>query len=193
MLRPSQRPQTLQVSDFKHYLRFPMLLWYYKEINKAGSLGSDVDAFYLNFLAVIFTARDNFGVELESRPATYLDLSDRPDFTIRCVRYFKNGRTKKVILYENKREGESQPNIWTDALDQVVKYANLVREEDQSDDDTIYLTVNVGTYLRFYELPGKSSEPIDWAPAGGRYYELADDEEDVWKFWNQIRDVVKSP
>ncbi|GAB0138336.1 hypothetical protein EsDP_00006572 [Epichloe bromicola] len=153
MPKPSEGPLALQVSDFKQYLSIPLLLWYYKEINKAGSLESDVDAFYLNFLKEVFTLRDNFGVEQESRPAKELVLSQRSDFTIR---YIKNGDPKK------------NPN------------------------ETLYLTVNVGTYLRFYELPGKSRKPKDWAPAGGSYHELANDEEEVWKLWNHIRDLVKS-
>lgn len=175
----------------RQYLNIPLLLWYYKEINKAGSLESDVDAFYLNFLKEVFTLKDNFGVEQESRAAKDLGISQKPDFTIRCIR---NGARKKVILCENKRrDGESQTAVWTDALDQVVRYATLVRTElGQNPEETLYLTVNVGTNLRFYELPGRSTKAKDWTPAGGHEYELANDEEEVWRLWHEIRDLTLS-
>ncbi|KAI2629535.1 hypothetical protein GGR54DRAFT_267081 [Hypoxylon sp. NC1633] len=190
MPKPSDRPQALNVSEFKKYLNIPLLLWYYKEINKAGSLESDVDAFYNNFLKEVFPLRDNFGVEQESRPLKALGLK-KTDFRIR---YIKNGDLKKVILCENKkRDGESQDSVWKGALNQVVEYANIIRsEKGQESSQPLYLTVNIGTYLRFYELPGNATEPIDWAPAMGRYYELANDEEEVWELWLQIRNQVKS-
>lgn len=213
MPKPSERPQALQESDFKYvsrsstilmneawtilqYLKFPIYLWYYKQINKAASLDSDVDHlynhFYNHFLREIFTVRDNFAVEDESRSSQELGTSKRYDFSIR---YIKAGKPKTVILCENKkRERESQTLTWTKALNQVVDYALLAREESGQGDPnrTLYLTVNVGTYLRFYELPGDMNVAKDWAPAEGRYYELADDEEEVWNLWNQLRDLVKS-
>ena len=169
------------------YLTLDMLLFYYKEINKAGSMESEVDTFYLNFLKEIFLLKDKFGVEQEARANKALGL--KTDFTIR---YIKNGDPKKVILCEIKRrEGESQDAVWRDALAQAVTYADLIRKEKgQRPDQVLYITVNVGTYLRFYELPGNSPQPINWAPAGGNLYELADNEEEVWTLFHQIRNLT---
>jgi hypothetical protein len=64
-------------------------------------------------------------------------------------------------------------------------------EADQAQHQTLYLTVNVGSYLRFYELPKGASEAIFWAPAGGRLYELADDEEELWHLWLRLCETVK--
>lgn len=174
------------------YLKLPVYLWYYKQINKAGSLESDVYQFYNRFLREIFTTRDNFVVGQESRVMNNENNRQKFDFTI--IRYITNGEPKKVILCENKRrDGESQTSVWTNALAQVVEYANSVRQEQiQYANESLYLTVNVGTYLRFYELPKGLDKAIDWAPAGGHCYELANDEEEVWRLWNQLRDLVKS-
>ena len=141
-----------------------MLLFYYQQISKAGSNGSDVDTFYLNFLKEIFLLRDNFGAEQESRVLTDLGISQRADFTIRCI---KNGDPKKVILCENKkRDYETQNAVWKEALKQAVNYASLIRSEEyQNPDETLYLAVNIGKSLRFYELPGRSIDPLVWTPA----------------------------
>ena len=172
------------------YLNGPVLLFYYQQINRVGSRESDVDNFYLNFLHQIFLLGDNFGTELESRPAKELGLSQATDFRIRyVVRLIKNSIHKRVILFENKRRDlEGQDAVWEDALKQVVDCANLIRTEESHDPSQIlYLGVNIGTHLRLYELPGHSEQAIDWKPAGGRIFELADDEVEVENLFQQLR------
>ncbi|CEJ86069.1 hypothetical protein VHEMI04000 [[Torrubiella] hemipterigena] len=168
MPKSSEKPQALQVSGFKEYLTNPLLLWYYQEINKPGSSVSDVDTFYLNFLKDVFTLRDLFGVEQEARTASQLGIHKKSDDFTTCSVRDSNG--KRVILCENRqRDEESQTSIWSDALEYAVSYTLVIRLEDSQDsEETLYLTVNIGTHLRFHELPGKSSEARDWAPAAGR-------------------------
>lgn len=111
------------------------------------------------------------------------------DFAIRVV---DRDEFRSVILCENKRsEFEGQSAVWAEALDQVVDYAVLVRRGSRkSAKRPMYLTVNVGTYTRFYVLPVGATEAQDWAPARGRAYELADDEAEVWRLWIMLRDAV---
>lgn len=81
--------------------------------------------------------------------------------------------------------------MWDDILDLVVPYAlRRHREEGQDPGQPLYLTVHVGAFSRFYELPGGADTVRDWAPARRRTYELAEDKKDVWELWLQIRDLA---
>ncbi|OAA37754.1 hypothetical protein BBO_07462 [Beauveria brongniartii RCEF 3172] len=150
MSKFSDRPKTLKVSDFKHYLNDEIQLGYYQEINVAGSTETEVDAFYDSFLRDVFTKKQKFRVDVEARVAENMNQK-KADFTIRYVR-----------LGVPKNLGHP----------------------------TLYITVNIGTYLRFYELPPLSTDVKDWAPGGGIVYELADDESKVWGLWLLLRDQV---
>ncbi|KAM3517649.1 hypothetical protein NHJ13051_008805 [Beauveria bassiana] len=174
----SDRPKALKVSDFNHYLNDEIQLGYYQEINVAGSTETEVDAFYDSFLRDVFTKKQKFRVDMEARVAEKLNMR-KADFTIR---YVQLGVPKKVILCENKRrEFASRPAQWAAALQQAVGYCRLVRASEKDSDRTLYITVNIGTYLRFYELPPRSSAVKDWAPGGGIVYELADDESKFYR------------
>ncbi|PVI01162.1 hypothetical protein DM02DRAFT_525630, partial [Periconia macrospinosa] len=129
------------------YLKYPILSFYYNEIKKPGSMESDVDNFYLNFLQVYFPVHEDYGIEHESRPLEEQGFKKRTDFTIR---YIKNDHPTKIILLEDKRAGkETSTEQWKKALAQVAKYADMVRKEKKQDpDETIYLTVNIGTFIR---------------------------------------------
>ncbi|KAF2258003.1 hypothetical protein CC78DRAFT_622177 [Lojkania enalia] len=176
-------------ATYRYYLNNAILLFYYNEIKKPGSKETDVDNFYNNFLRLYFRMEQNYGIEQESRPLKELGLTQRTDFT---VRYIKNGSPKKVILLEDKRSGkETSSSEWRAALDQVVRYARLVRTETQQNpNETIYLTVNMGTYLRFYQLNPWESDAVDFGPAGGKLFELAVDEEEVHRHFTALRDLT---
>jgi hypothetical protein len=160
-------------------------LYYYKQIR---SVEKDVDNFYNNFLPRYFKAEENYGVEQESRLSKLLGTSRRADFIIRTI---KNGIPKRIIFLEDKRkEHETQDAVWTDALAQVTSYASVIRAETGQDPkaNIIYLTVNIGTYLRFYELHPNESTACDFAPAGGRLFELADNEEEIHQLFTMLHD-----
>ncbi|EGX92374.1 hypothetical protein CCM_03747 [Cordyceps militaris CM01] len=190
MPKLSSRGKTLRPEDFKYYLNDIVNLGCYKAINRAGSTEDEVDAFYTGFLADVFLKKNGWVIHAQTRAGRTLV---KIDVRVRWVRL--QGAQTAVILWENKRrELESDSSVWAEALEQVVEYADAVRcngpEQDAS--KPLYLTVNVGTYLRFYELPGLSNVAKDWAPAKGKLYELADDEEAVWKLWNRLRRDIGS-
>ncbi|MCJ1463032.1 hypothetical protein MMC07_001636 [Pseudocyphellaria aurata] len=187
--KPSQRAQSLATAEFKHYLKYAALLSYYKEIKEAGSVESSVDNLWNNLLMIVFSVIDNFGIEQESRVLKNQGVSLRADFVIRYIRYIKNGDPKKVILL-GAAEATSG-TVWADALQQVTNYAKLVQiEAGQDPNATLYLLVNVGTYVRFHQLNAGADVAIDWAPAQRNLLELADDEERIWQHLQQVRDIV---
>ncbi|KAM3455448.1 hypothetical protein MY3296_002428 [Beauveria thailandica] len=187
MSKLSDRPKTLKVSDFKHYLNDEIQLGYYQEINVAGSTEKEVGAFYNSFLRDVFTKKQKFRVDVEARVAERMN-QNKADFAILHVRL---GVPKRVILFGYKRgEFASRGAEWAAALQQAVDYCKLVRDTESDPDKTLYITVNIGTYLRFYELPPLSSAVKDWSPGGGVVYELADDESKVWELWLLLRDQV---
>ena len=172
------------------YLRLEILLYYYKQIRLGESIEKDVDNFYNTFLPLYFKAEENYGVEQESRVAKDLGISQLSDLTIRTI---KNGTPKKIILLEDKRkEIETQDTAWADGLDQVTRYAFLVRREpgQNAASDILYLTVNIGTYIRFYELHPNESTARDFGPAEGQLLELADNEEEIHQLFTRLHDLT---
>ena len=171
------------------YLKYAVLLSYYKEIKKAGAIESSVDNFWNNLLSLVFTLADQFGIEQESRVLKDQGVSLRADF---MIRYVRNGDPKKVILVEDKRPGGATSTaVWTDALQQVTNYAKLVRQDKGQDPNgTLHLIVNVGTYVRFYQLDGGADVAKDWIPGQEDPLELADDEERMWQHLQRLRTTV---
>ena len=155
-----------------------------------GSTEAEVDHFYNSFLHSIFTREKKFDIALQIPVAQDVNMK-KADICIRVIKQGPPRRRLRVVLCESKRRGyETHSKVWEEALNQVVDYCKLVRHADRTSDQTMYLTVNVGTYVRFYELPPRTKAAIDWAPAGGRLYELADDEAKVWELFHQLRDQV---
>lgn len=103
---------------------------------------------------------------------------------------------KRVFCYISAQTDlKEHPEYWTTALQRVVRHALWVRENEEAQDENIplFLTVHIGTYSRFYELPGSEKEAKNWEPAGGRCFELADDEEELWHLWATLRDAALPP
>ncbi|KAF2793399.1 hypothetical protein K505DRAFT_362020 [Melanomma pulvis-pyrius CBS 109.77] len=174
---------------YSYYLKSDILLFYYNEIKKSGSTETDVDNFYNNFLRLYFPMEENYGIEQESRPLKELGVNQRTNFT---VRYIKNGILKKVILLEDKLSGkETSASEWRNALNQVVRYATLVRAEDvQNSNEILYLIVNMGTYLRFYQINPGNTDGVDFGPTEGKIFELAADEEEVHTHFSTLRNLT---
>lgn len=169
------------------YLADPVLWFYYTEIKKSGSAVGDVDNFYNNMLRDYFSQDLMFGVEHDSWLARQDGMPEKLGF---MIRYVKSGVPRKVMLIdtEDKRsDKELQASQWADALDRVARYAKLVRmEEGQDKKKVLYLTVNIRTYIRFYQLDPWESEAREYAPTGGHAYELAQDEEMVHRFFTEL-------
>ncbi|KAJ3497626.1 hypothetical protein NLG97_g1751 [Lecanicillium saksenae] len=183
----SARPKSLKVSDFNYYLADEVQLELYKKINVSGSLEDQVDAFYIALFPDIFKKKQGFSITAQLRVTS---SGQRTDLSVRVL---NNHDFKRVIICESKRrEFESHSSVWADALQQAVDYAVSNREEAGRLRKSMYLTVNIGTYIRFYELRHNAYQAIDWAPAGTECYELADDEADVWRLFHELRDTVLS-
>ncbi|KAJ3497636.1 hypothetical protein NLG97_g1752 [Lecanicillium saksenae] len=113
-------------------------------------------------------------------------------FRIRCVRDLQSKRIFSYMTEAGSLSTYMYPESWDKALRHLIRHARWVREkeEGQNQNDTLFLTVHIGTHSRFYELPGGEVQAKVWEPAGSRYYVLADDEADVWQLWNQLRDAA---
>lgn len=112
------------------------------------------------------------------------------DVVLRPVKQIEQDQ-KNVILCEYQIENRrSRESAWAAALNQCVEYCKRARYCEEAEIDTVYLTVNMGTNMRFYELRPDADQTIDRAPAGGRTYELTDDDEEVWRLWIQMRDLI---
>ena len=155
----------------------PTQKWYYDQIKRPDSIENAVDNFYLNLLPDYFKKRLGYGIEQESRPLPEI-TKQRSDFTIRFIR---NGDLKKVVLMEDRRKDtESSIVEWEKALGQLTTYLKLIRAEAQQDStQTLYASVNIGTYIRFYQLDAYKVECIDFPGTNGKAFELAADEESV--------------
>ena len=170
------------------YLNNKIFLNYYKAIKKAGSTESDLAYFWNNLLPLIFKLSDGWAVEPESNPLK--GNGQKSDFSLR---YVKNGDYRLVIVENKRHELAGQSAVWADGLEQATRYAKLTRTNDsQNKGLTMHILVNVGTYTRFYQLDPYKQSTIDWAPTGGRYLEMADDEAEMWTHLHEIKNLVET-
>ncbi|KAL8721500.1 MAG: hypothetical protein Q9225_001845 [Loekoesia sp. 1 TL-2023] len=172
----------LNLLTYDKYMAHTMGKYYYDEIKKAGSVESAVDNFWNNILPLYFKRENLYGIEQEQRPLE--TIYKRANFITRCIR---NGVLKKVIILESKNKGvETQSAIWADALTQLVDYAKLVRTE-QPNEGILYLMLDLGTYVRFYELPPPDQNARDYkSKKTGKAYELKADEEEIHKILTEL-------
>lgn len=99
--------------------------------------------------------------------------------------------THAILCHAQKRDLDSHRTVWNEILNLAVPLAMKVRsEEDHDPEQSLYVTVHIGAYSRFYELPGRADAARNWAAARGHTYELAEDEKDVWELWLQMRDLA---
>ena len=99
----------------------------------------------------------------------------------------------RVVICENKsRSNEIRDVVWKAALNQGSEYARTVRAPTnvKALHSSLFLTVNIGTYMRFYEIEANGQDAIDRAPAQGRLYELAVSEKEVWELWQKMRSII---
>lgn len=107
-----------------------------------------MDNFWNNTLPIYFKREKLYGIEQEQRSLEGV-FKQCANVTIR---YIKNGDSKKIVLFEDKRRGlETKGAEWRNALNQLTNYLKLARSE-QSDKDTLYGAVTIRTYVSFYSL-----------------------------------------
>jgi 2,3-bisphosphoglycerate-independent phosphoglycerate mutase len=121
-----------------------------------------------------------YGIEQGQRASEKQKRRLRADFTVRDI---KNGKSKKVVLFEDKRSGyETQAAQWKEAVKQLAKYLNFVceeQEQEQGKPGILYRAVCIGTYVRFYYFD-KDKEIWEYPSVEtGKAYELMEDEETV--------------
>ena len=165
-----------------------MINFYYEEIKKErveDFLEGSVDNFWNNCLPMYFTQKKMYGIEQQSRALK--DEKRRPDFTIRCVRC---GSSKNVFMFEDKRKKfESQSAQWAAAIEQLTEYLVLVRNQ-QPPTGTLYGSITVGTYARFYSLKDGSTTLQDFVKQD-QPLELKDDEEQIHQILTQWVELTK--
>ena len=164
------------------------LLDAYRQIKEPNSPQGSVHEFYDTFLNFVFQSTNGFRVGLQREPLLGQGLGGSKQ-TYLGVRYVVNRQRTIVVCANREEEGEPQDSVWALALEQALEYCRMVHTEeegDQSDKNVspLYLTVNIGTCLRFYALQRETNLAMEWD--AGRSLELADDEEEVWKFWQQL-------
>lgn len=167
-----------------------MRQFYYDQINKMNSDESDVDNFYNNTLSIYFPATQLYGLEQESRPLKDLGLTQKSDFTIRCIR---NGQNKKVVIIECKRKAlETQDAEWRTVLDQAITYIKLVRtEKEQTASNPIHIIVAVGTYLRAYTHNQGATDAVAFHLYPNELLELAKDEAKVHAVFQEMNRITQ--
>lgn len=173
-----------------------MLLGYYKDVHKVNSTYEHAALFYTGLLSHIFRTDDCFAVKSEvytnlgNPNSTKADLSVL--FTV-ADRQENIKTTRRILMCEVKRQGNDlREAAWSDTLKQVSAFAGAVRahEKQAGPQPSIYITLNSGTHLRFYEMPSGEEDAIEWAPAHGRLFELADDEAEVSELLQQMRESI---
>lgn len=100
--------------------------------------------------------------------------------------------TRALICDIESRDNESRDTAWSNALKQASAWAGKVRAHANEADSqhSIFIMLSLETHLRFYEMLPDTEEAIDWAPAQGRLFELADDEAEVAELWRQMRELI---
>ena len=166
-----------------------MAKFYYDEIKKLNSNESNVDNFYNNTLPLYFPDEQYYGIEQESRTPGELGLS-QTDFTIRCVR---NGQLKRVVVLENKATRfESQRSAWRRALDEIIRYVSLIRnEESPMETEPIHIILAIGTYLRAYTHQSRAEDADDFHLYPRELLELQKDEEKVHNLLTEMNRITQ--
>lgn len=157
----------------------------------ADSEVDEVNNFYGNFLWDVFPKTGLFMSAIWYPTIETPASHEASDVVFRRVVSPLAELTHVVLYNARKRNLDSHATVWDEILDLAIPLAIKVRcEEDHDPEQSLYLTVHVGTYSRFYELPGGADGVRDWAPARGHTYELSEDEKDVWELWIQMRDLA---
>jgi hypothetical protein len=164
---------------------------YYKDLTKQSDEWV-VDRLWATILNLYFTAAEDFGVEVQPRPAPNKS-KEANDVTIAYVHHETNKR-KALCLIENKRvEFEGQSAKWAGAKEQLTGYMIAQRNTTKQQNEDMFGVVTVGRYSRFYVLPALKTELQSYPGTNDDYFEFKKNEEDIIKILLQIKGTVSRP
>lgn len=164
---------------------------YYDELTKKSDEWV-VDRLWGAILGIYFTAAEDFGVEVQPRPAP-TKSKEANDVTVAYVHHASNKR-KALCLFEDKRvQYETRSAVWTEAKEQLTGYMLKQRKAMKQDTETIYGVVTVGHYSRFYILRPGQDELDTYPGTNDAYFEFKKDEATIIKILLQIKGNVSRP
>lgn len=172
-------------------MHYRIIQSYYRDLTKHSDEWV-VDRLWTNILGLYFTAAEDFGVEVQPRPAPTQN-KEANDVTVAYVHHASTKR-KALCLVENKRvEYEGQSAVWTAAKVQLTRYMLMQRNATRQDAENIYGVVTVGRYSRFYILPAGKEELVSYPGTNDAYYEFKKDEQEVVDILLAIKATVSRP
>ncbi|KAL2172977.1 uncharacterized protein P884DRAFT_321012 [Thermothelomyces heterothallicus CBS 202.75] len=173
------------------YMRYPIVQNYYNSLTK-DSHEWKVDRLWNTILNLYFTAAEDFGVEIQPRPAPNVS-KEANDVTVAYVHHVSNKR-KALCLWENKRrEFEGQTAVWTKAVTELTNYMIKERQASRQMGEIIFGAVTVGRYTRFYVLSPGSTALEDYPGTNGTPFEFRKDEDMIVKILREIKATVSRP
>lgn len=144
-----------------------------------SSLENSVDLMWSGILGIYFPGGEGFIVQGQTSPepellVTHYDYSDK-------VRTF-------FFAEDMAAAYETSSATWTQAADQLVAYIrNNWAGDSQNGQDTVYGSVNIGRYTRFYVLEESAPDLEDYPGTNGRLFELRRDEREIHQILCEIK------
>ncbi|KAL2166753.1 hypothetical protein VTG60DRAFT_2237 [Thermothelomyces hinnuleus] len=173
------------------YMSYKIVQTYYNSLTKDSNEWL-VDRLWNTILNLYFTAAEDFGVEVQPRPAPNVS-KEANDVTVAYVHHVSNKR-KALCLWENKRrEFEGQTAVWTKAVSELTNYMIKERQASRQTGETIFGAVTVGRYTRFYVLHPGSTVLEDYPGTNGTPFEFKKDENTIVKILHEIKATVSRP